>query len=68
VVSNGRRVEEVETNKIESIVVIPNEGILIINGEKKERISKLYLEFINGRWVLSFEENKQFEATAPGWN
>ena len=58
--------EKVE--KLENLIVIPKEGILLVNGKKKERISKLYLKFDNGKWVLSFEEDKIFEATAPGWD
>lgn len=54
-------------NKLENLIVVPDKGILIINGESKEMISGFRLEFISGKWVLTFAEEKRYDASAPGW-
>lgn len=47
-----------------NLVIIPNEGILFVNGEHKEIISKFYLQFDDGRWVLTCEWGEARKVTA----
>ena len=38
----GNKMGGEKVEKLENLIVIPKEGILLVNGKKKERISKLY--------------------------
>lgn len=48
--------------ELKSIVVIPEEGLLLINGKWRKNISALCLKFINEKWELYVDEENRYEA------
>lgn len=54
-----------EKKELNSIVILPGEGVLMINGERKPYVSSFILEFSGGEWELTLTEHEFYRAQAP---